>query len=62
MVMDSPSSTALINAGSLFLACATVTFIRQIMAICNGHVNLDPETVKVRQPLMARVKGPAGRY
>jgi len=44
MVTGSPSSTALISSGSLFLASATLTFMNFIMAIYNGYVKADGQT------------------
>jgi hypothetical protein len=44
MVTGSPPSTALISAGSLFLASATLTFMNYSMAIDHGYVKTDGQT------------------
>src|SRR5882724_11070556 len=46
MVTVSPSSTALISSGSLFLASATLTFILSMIAISYSYVN---STLAVRR-------------
>src|ERR1700676_4627051 len=38
IVTGSPSSTALINFGRVFLASATLTFMPSMIAICDGYI------------------------
>src|SRR5262249_40850495 len=44
----SPSSTALMSLGSLFLASATLTFMVLMIAICDGYVKETQETTRGR--------------